>query len=282
MTREEMVNDNVNKFIQTIKKKPCNQYFDGSKEINIEKGELYEDALYQGYIDACRTIKGASKIGDNKKALSKTAEKIKNYLRGGNNFEHSSWCEDLIKDYESIGIVITYGHAQKIVNMAFKYLYCLYKRADKLDENMKQKFQDCHMPLDSFSLEWFYRYYQKKNCKREIEVCNKEIKEELFDRNKRIKKGSISSWSTMKSIDDYDKEYPYEFYCYNIETYWKDKGITPLELDFIVWEKMQKIMVAEEFIKVFGETPEKEVSYDWKKLDETLGKRLKHVEKFAK
>lgn len=44
-----------------------------------------------------------------------------------------------------------YGMAQKIVNMAFKYLYCFD------DANIYyNKFADCHMPLDSFTLKWFY------------------------------------------------------------------------------------------------------------------------------
>jgi hypothetical protein len=41
--------------------------------------------------------------------------------------------------------------AQKIVNMAFKYLYCFD------DANIYyNKFADCHMPLDRFTLKWFY------------------------------------------------------------------------------------------------------------------------------
>jgi hypothetical protein len=41
--------------------------------------------------------------------------------------------------------------AQKIVNMAFKYLYCFD------DANIYyKKFADCHMPLDRFTLKWFY------------------------------------------------------------------------------------------------------------------------------
>lgn len=49
---------------------------------------------------------------------------------------------------------VTYGKAQKVVNMTMKYLYCL-KGAEQ--EQYKEKFQYCHMPLDSFMLEWFWR-----------------------------------------------------------------------------------------------------------------------------
>lgn len=212
--------------------------------------------------------------------MEKTADEIKDYLQngGGDLKKYNEWCENLIEEYhKNVGVKITYGHAQKIINMAFKYLYCIYYKAEKLDEN---KFTQCHMPLDSFSLEWFYRYYQKNDCRREIKACNEEINininGELFCKNGKIKKDSISSWSAMKSIDDYGTKYPYEFYWYNIKMYCDEK-INPLALDFIVWEKMQKIMVAEEFIKTFGETPKEDVSYAWEKLDETLKVRLEQV-----
>ena len=51
-----------------------------------------------------------------------------------------------------------YGKAQKIINMMFKHLYCMNfggKNAwQVLDEGY---FQYCHMPLDSFTLDWLYR-----------------------------------------------------------------------------------------------------------------------------
>ena len=44
-----------------------------------------------------------------------------------------------------------YGQAQKVINMAFKYLYCC-EGAEKYNS----KFADCHMPLDQFTLAWFF------------------------------------------------------------------------------------------------------------------------------
>lgn len=278
----------IDAFIETIRKEFREKYIfkDENKDTFEEYRDVYVDALHQGYLDACRTIKGASKVDDDKKreVLNKTAEEIKLYLQNGGDFKHkhNEWCNNLINEYyKTADIKITYGHAQKIINMAFKYLYCIYYKAEKLDKGMINKFKQCHMPLDSFSLEWFYRYYKKNNLKLEIKVGDKEINRELFGKDKSIKKDSISSWSSMKSIGDYDKEYPYEFYCRNIETYCNDNEIYPLKLDFIVWEKMQKIMAAEDFIKTFGGTPEKGVSYDWGKLDETLKTRLEEVKEIA-
>lgn len=44
-----------------------------------------------------------------------------------------------------------YGKAQKIINMTFKYLYCL-----RPEDVRCGWFRFCHMPLDSYTLNWFY------------------------------------------------------------------------------------------------------------------------------
>lgn len=44
---------------------------------------------------------------------------------------------------------IEYGKAQKIVNMTFKYLYCFEEASEH-----REVFQQCHMPIDSFTLNW--------------------------------------------------------------------------------------------------------------------------------
>lgn len=44
-----------------------------------------------------------------------------------------------------------YGKAQKTVNMTFKYLYCL-----RPEDVQRGWFRFCHMPLDSYTLNWFY------------------------------------------------------------------------------------------------------------------------------
>ncbi len=44
-----------------------------------------------------------------------------------------------------------YGKAQKTVNMTFKYLYCL-----RPEDVQRGWFRYCHMPLDTYTLSWFY------------------------------------------------------------------------------------------------------------------------------
>ena len=72
---------------------------------------------------------------------------------------HNDTCNKILKDLnKASNKKATYGMAQKIVNMAFKYLYCFD------DANIYyNRFADCHMPLDSFTLKWFYSKVVKKS-----------------------------------------------------------------------------------------------------------------------
>ena len=182
---------------------------------------------------------------------------------------------------------MTYGQAQKIINMAFKYLYCC-----KHDSKMEERFKTCHMPLDSFSLEWFKRKFKEKIFSNPDSYSenNKELPESLFTKKgeKKLKAESIGSWSSMQTWEEDCKkqEYPYEFYAHVIKQYCKENSITPLQLDFIVWSKMQKIMAAEAFIKTFKDDDEenKEVinseelePYDILNLKTTLENRLSEI-----
>lgn len=289
------VEEEALKFRKTTTKEPCQKYFDPKEpaDVNWNNKEVYIDALYQGYLDACRTIYWNSKANEDGKKLLKekkewdkkrdkkgssleeenpmreplktVAEELQEYFKENKeeenketfNKKHTEWCERLIKDYSSyLDEKLTYGQAQKIINMAFKYLYCIFDAKEKLEEK-KERFKYCHMPLDKFSLEWVKRYF---------------------------KKGSVKSWSHMEKEDLENKEYGYNTYLKNIEEYCEQKydgQISPLQLDFIVWPKMQKIMATEEFIKTFEEDDDKWVQkaigcekYDIGNMNEILEKRL--------
>lgn len=180
---------------------------------------------------------------------------------------------------------MTYGQAQKIINMAFKYLYCC-----RHDSAMEERFKACHMPLDSFSLEWFKRKFGEDdftNFERYSEN-HKKLPENLFTQKgekKKLKAESMGSWSSMQTWEEgcEKQEYPYEFYAYVIKKYCDERLITPLQLDFIVWSKIQKIMAAESFIKTFKDDDEedkkekkseKSEAYDINNLKNTLENRL--------
>ena len=302
---ENEVEEEVQKFRKTITKGPCQKYFlfQNAVDPDWDNEDVYIDALYQGYLDACRTIHWNSKSNDKgkklleekeewddkkeksteenpmRKPLKEVAEKLKGNFKEEKNKEtfnnkHTEWCKMLIANYSSCLVEeLTYGQAQKIINMAFKYLYCIFAETDKFEEK-KGKFKYCHMPLDKFSLEWIKRYFSSS-------LGNeywKGSKEENF------KKGNVQSWSRMEEEDHGNKKYGYNTYSKNIQEYCEQKydgQISPLQLDFIVWPKMQKIMATEEFIKTFEEDDDKWVQkairdekYDIGNLNEILEKRL--------
>ena len=299
----------VTKFVKTINRGPLKEYFPKEKteekKIDWNKDDVYVEALYQGYLDACRTFKWSEKVKKDYpneeakrgyiegKFKSGIAREIRKYLNKPKAYSfdvfHGKVCKKLKECFPEKETNITYGQTQKILNMAFKYLYCLFYKYGKLKEG---QFADCHMPLDSFSLEWFKRKFKEKNFSNldSYSENNKELPENLFTKKgeKKLKAESIGSWSSMQTWEEDCKkqEYPYEFYAHVIKQYCKENSITPLQLDFIVWSKMQKIMAAESFIKTFKDDDEenKEVinseelePYDILNLKTTLENRLSEI-----
>ena len=107
---------------------------------------------------ACRTF---TKIDtSNREAFNKLAAEIKNFFQETNeesDFDacHEEWCNSFIVNLKKFNNYdARYGHAQKVVNMAFKYLLCCDGAYNK--QEVKEKFANCHMPLDKYTLLWFF------------------------------------------------------------------------------------------------------------------------------
>ena len=200
--------------------------------------EVYMDAIYLGYLDACRTFGNQRKIGRRDDEVEKLAEQLRNYINEENaKFEHAKYCDTLKEGYG-----MSFGQAQKIVNMAFKYLYCLTKEGDKV----RERFDVCHMPLDGVMLEWIYKNIQLPNGKKLI-------------------KGKIGAWSAMEEGDETDVDsngkYAYSFYQKILREYCKANEMTQLQLDFENWKKMSLIIAAKTFLKYFNN--DKEAAKKW-------------------
>lgn len=197
-------------------------------------------AVNLAYNDAKRTLAGIGKYSDKKdNALKCIIEKLEDYFHEENaplteeEFDkiHDELCQLWCKEFKSLenGKLGTYGKAQKIVNMSFKYLYC---RED--DESHQDHLKYCHMPLDSFTLEWFKR--------------------EQFGQNRPNK--IITSWSNLENsendadtfIDDGKEYYSYNFYKKKIREIANGMDISPLEMEFIVWPQIQMELAAEGFL----------------------------------
>lgn len=164
---------------------------------------------------------------------------------------HHEMCSKFLSVFNNIYDDLAYGKAQKVVNMTFKNVYCL---EDENQQNHKERYTFCHMPLDSFILEWFNRtqtWLQSKTAKdKGINIGKKDI----------ICKSKIPSWSKMQFTDQETDgkidQYGYRSVQNAIRTYLEKyagkndstrylNGYTPFEAEFFVWKYIQIELAAE-------------------------------------
>ena len=265
--KNDVIEKSINEFKKTIIKDPFKQYLDKNMAEDEDKQILFcVDALYQGYLDACRTFQGQEKINrikvENKKPVKTENNKlwsiavdIYKYLCDGNvdefDEQHHNWCKYFM-EYQGM----KYGQAQKIVNMAFKYMYCIWYGKEEYKKYLK-KCTPCHMPLDSFSLEWINRCYIKG---KDLKKHKKLFDDSVWDKRSLNKKdgakyvikqdGPIGSWSQLEYGEKKSKKCTYKFYVDLLHDE-LGKDVSPLWVDFYVWPRMQMILSAEAFIKTF-------------------------------
>ncbi|MBQ3544835.1 MAG: hypothetical protein IJA34_07620 [Lachnospiraceae bacterium] len=218
----------VEEFKNVIKKGEFKENLKGELNNNTTLS-VYYNAIYSGYLDACRTFTNNKLEKNADKRITKLSEEIMSYLNNKDKqFELEKYCKILIDDQK-----MTFGQAQKIVNMAFKYLYCLINFDNEIDkEYYLNKFKPCHMPLDRIMLEWLRRNSES------------------------VEKKSVGAWSKITDgAEDVDKDgkYTYGFYQKVIKTISEKENRTPLELDFLNWKEMSLILAAEDFLKSISE-----------------------------
>lgn len=204
---------------------------------------------------------------------------------------HKEACDIIIKFLKTqyIETDAVYGKAQKIVNMTVKTLYCLEGAKEYVNKN---KFDCCHMTLDSFTLEWFWR-----NCK-DYAGC----KRKNGKTDKKIYKGLIGSWSKIENPKDEDtfitrveegnktveKEfYTYDFFVKAIRSFFDPpqneyKGLTPFTAEFYIWPEIQLHLAAEAVIfkleEDYSDDSEEQLSdKEQKKKTEDKKKELKDL-----
>lgn len=179
----------------------------------INKDDVLGYAVYNAYRDMQpRTIKGH--IMSNSKPLRNyMAQKFVDYFKNTApksqaDFDkfHRTTCLDFLRELNKcVPDPQEFGKAQKFVNMAFKYLYC-FDDAHTYDD----WFKFCHMPIDSYTLNW------------------------CFDNALYVKK-DITNWSGIKEGQYYDL---------SGEIRVKLSGETPLLVEFKIWP--QEIAKVEE------------------------------------
>lgn len=220
-------------------------------------------AINLAYGDAKRTMtKIANYSSEKEEAFKNLNEKFKNYFNNNApantesfNTAHKKLCEIWCNAFSktSPDVIGTYGKAQKIVNMTFKYLYCC-NNINGFDDHFKY----CHMPLDSFTLEWYKRT-----------ICSKDIKNDM-------------KWSSL-DIQTYEKlsNKIYDYLLTAQQTLIDKNGNkvdlsqTPLIAEFIVWPTIQLHLAVESFYFSYNNTTNITDKRNFKKL--TLADKLKEV-----
>lgn len=226
-------------------------------QFNPENPILFESAVLQGYDDAKRTFTNIGKFWQEHnefrknffETIAKEIQKIfREFPAEGFDIWHEKMCDLFLQRLEAEGYkTATYGQAQKVINMAFKYLYCL----DGAEASNKV-FDLCHMPLDSFTLTWYKRYdlYQKEDG--EQAKLNEQIK-----------------WSNMKketylAVTKVMKTRLEEGQCLYLKGKCYSLPKKPLYAEFVVWPEMQMHLATEAFLFSIDSTA-KENKKKWEK-----------------
>lgn len=182
------------------------------KNIPVSVGERIQMAIDKAYRDMTpRTIKGHTKAIKMascdflpqwfKKYLEKSYPRTKEAFDG----KYYDLCSKFLTCFNNeLGRkklkTQEFGKAQKLINMTFKYLYCL------LPEK-KQWFTYCHMPLDRYTMNWYYENSQ--------------------DRPKNV------TWSNFT----HERYCEIEEHILHLVENSEYKGLSPLEAEFIIWLK---------------------------------------------
>ena len=180
--------------------------------------DIYDASVKMAYRDTQRIL---HRIGseENKKneALKEVTERLRSYVGGEELKETEESFDELHKELcrkwtgKFDGDLGTYGIAQKIVNMSFKYLYTYFYYNDEREKLIK--FDHCHFTIDSYTLRW-------------LMCCG------VPEKPKFLK--SDLSWSKL-SFDDYESICKYARKC--VETIFQKS--TPLQAEYVVWEQVK-------------------------------------------
>lgn len=173
---------------------------------------IFRCAVDQAWLDACRTFEKIKK-NNKEKIICMVAGQLEKYF--SSNLRKiqdvfDCWHEEAISAAFVHSFNWKYGQGQKVLNMAFKYLFC----CRDFREEKKEYFKFCHMPLDTYTLAW----YQRRSA----------------DKTKLV-------WSKL----DYDKYIKIQNEVRN----YIDKNQTALEAEFKVWPNEKRIALLEEVVK---------------------------------
>ena len=140
------------------------------------------------------------------------------------NAWHKETCEALISKMNSVTLGFgTVGKAQKVINMAFKYLSCITHKFDALLEYF-------HMTLDGYTLEWYKNSVVRWAESKGLPVIKGDIKW-----------SKIAQYNDYMIIQDGIRKYLELNSEYSIKIGAKETKCVllldaPFESEFIIWE----------------------------------------------
>ena len=131
-----------------------------------------------------------------------------------------------------LGMLATFGFAQKFISMSFKYLYCF-------DDCVRKNLRFCYLPLDQYTIDWYKKYGSKSliNRFKSIKFAWSNIDETLY-------------FEIQSDIDSKLKS------CLDYEINCKDPKQriqlpqSKIEVEFIVWKQEQLNEIYKELSKL--------------------------------
>lgn len=219
-------------------------------------------AIKLAYNDTKRTLRGWARMDSRenikRESFKKLAKAISKYFSETEEKTYlefaallRQWRKILIDEFKSCGFELSTGQAQKIVNVTMKNLYC-YNDACCYEN----KFKYCHMPLDSYILDWFRDILpevKNKSCEELAQHVTKDIPGievnflrkgsatfELIKGREKIRFDGKTAWSAIQDDDFYDCiQSIICFYLQNNNTYEKILlNESSLKTEFVIWPYM--------------------------------------------
>ena len=206
---------------------------------------VYTAAVKLGYLDMCRTCHGiGAKVSDaqRKESFKKLGEEIKSLLSDNSidsqeafDGKHKKLCHYYKKLLSEYQYEIKYGQAQKVVNMAFKYLFCCE------DASSNPVFQYCHMPLDGLIMNWCKDWCKKEygiSVNSDKDAWSKLTEEKYTDITKAIF-DKLKNGDVKYSIGENDES---------------NLSAIPLEAELVIWREEARKKTTKELLTQLGKS----------------------------
>ena len=160
--------------------------------LSYKRSEDYYYGMRKAFDDAFNQYARRSKLSyaSNKDELIKPIlECIFNYLNSNDKCFNQCFFDCIQKSMQIMNNQ-RFGLAQKFVNMSFKYMMCFSD-----SKEISNKFKDCHLPLDKYTINWVRSFGNKEINKKLNTIKNAwaNIDEDLYNTIQNFAKEQLSN-----------------------------------------------------------------------------------------